>query len=221
MVTSATSATTTAATTGSTQMKQDLGLNSDDFLKLFIAQLQNQDPLSPQDPTEFLSQLAQISQVEQAYNTNTNLQSILAAQNSATGVNAVSFIGQIVKASGNTIVFDGTNSTTVAFNLSAATASGTVTISDSTGKVVRTGSLGTQSAGDVTVAWDGKDDSGTTLSAGEYTFAVTGATASGSTVTATTYTSGVVTGVSLANSTPTILIGTTSIPLANVISVGT
>ncbi len=40
------------------------GLNKDDFLKLFLAQLQNQDPTSPVDDKEFLGQLAQLTQID-------------------------------------------------------------------------------------------------------------------------------------------------------------
>jgi flagellar basal-body rod modification protein FlgD len=201
-------------------MKQDLGMNSDDFLKLFIAQLQNQDPLAPQDPTQFLGQLAQISQVEQAYNTNTALQNLIAMQNNSTSMNSVSFIGKTVKASGNAVSFDGTNPASVQFSLSAPIAAGNITISDATGKVVRTASLGVQPAGDVSLAWDGRDNNGATLPAGAYSFAVSGATSSGSAVTATTYTSGLVSAVSRANGTPSLVIGAATVPLANVISVG-
>lgn len=211
---------TTAATSASAQIKKDLGMNSNDFLKLFIAQLQNQDPLSPQDPTQFLGQLAQISQVEQAYNTNTALKNLITAQNNSASMNSVSFIGKTVKANGNAIAFDGTNPASVQFNLSAATAAGNITISDASGKVVRTASLGVQPAGDVSMKWDGRDNKGATLPAGAYSFAVAGATSSGSAVTATTYTSGLVSAVSLDNGTPSLVIGATTVPLANVISVG-
>jgi flagellar basal-body rod modification protein FlgD len=40
--------------------------NEQTFLKLFVAQLKNQDPSSPQDPTQFVAQLAQFSQLEQS-----------------------------------------------------------------------------------------------------------------------------------------------------------
>lgn len=40
--------------------------NEQTFLKLFVAQLQNQDPLNPQDGTQFVAQLAQFSQLEQS-----------------------------------------------------------------------------------------------------------------------------------------------------------
>jgi flagellar basal-body rod modification protein FlgD len=40
-------------------------VNKDDFLKLLVAQIKNQNPLNPADGIEFLSQLAQFSQLEQ------------------------------------------------------------------------------------------------------------------------------------------------------------
>jgi flagellar basal-body rod modification protein FlgD len=51
---------TTAAKAG-----VDALANESTFLKLFIAQLKNQDPLNPQDGTQFVDQLAQFSNLEQ------------------------------------------------------------------------------------------------------------------------------------------------------------
>ena len=64
MTTAVTGTTGATTTTAADAMKKELGMNKDDFLKLFVAQLQNQDPLAPQDPTEMLGQLAQLTQVE-------------------------------------------------------------------------------------------------------------------------------------------------------------
>ena len=50
------------------------------FLKLFIAQLNNQDPTQPMDSSQFVAQLATFSQVEQAYSTNIKLDSLLTSQ---------------------------------------------------------------------------------------------------------------------------------------------
>jgi flagellar basal-body rod modification protein FlgD len=47
------------------------------FLQLLITQLQNQDPLSPADPTQFVSQLASFSSLEQITQLNTNMTSVL------------------------------------------------------------------------------------------------------------------------------------------------
>jgi flagellar basal-body rod modification protein FlgD len=46
------------------------------FLQLLVAQLQNQDPLQPQDGTQFVSQLAQFSTLEQTIQMRTDLDSI-------------------------------------------------------------------------------------------------------------------------------------------------
>lgn len=50
--------------------------NEQTFLKLFVAQLQNQDPMNPQDGTQFVAQLAQYSQLEQSLQMRTDLDAI-------------------------------------------------------------------------------------------------------------------------------------------------
>jgi flagellar basal-body rod modification protein FlgD len=62
-----TSSTPPAANTQSSNSKAGI-LGKDDFLKLFVAQLQNQDPTSSQDPTQSMQQMAQFSEIEQITN---------------------------------------------------------------------------------------------------------------------------------------------------------
>ena len=209
---------TTGSAAAEAAMKQSTGMNKDDFLKLFITQLQNQDPMSPQDPSEFIGQLAQLTQVEQAYNTNTALQSLITAQTNSTTMGSVSFIGKDVKAIGNTAAFDGASPASLQYNLSEPTSSATINISVA-GQVVRTATLGAQSAGDATFAWDGRDGSGKLLPAGAYSFSVAGTSASGASVAATTFTTGRIDGVSMENGVPSLMIGPASVSLADVISI--
>jgi len=54
-------------------------LSPSDFLTLLIAEMKNQDPTKPMDPTQMVSQLATVSQVSQAVTTNENLSSLLTA----------------------------------------------------------------------------------------------------------------------------------------------
>jgi flagellar basal-body rod modification protein FlgD len=53
-------------------------IGKDDFLKLLVAQIKNQNPLNPADGVEFLSQLAQFSQLEQLINIRTQLDALVA-----------------------------------------------------------------------------------------------------------------------------------------------
>lgn len=214
-----TDSTTTTSTSAAAAMKDSIGLNKDDFLQLFITQLKNQDPLDPQDSSEFVTQLAQLTQVEQSYNTNTNLQSLIDAVNSASSLSSTSYIGKTVISDGNSLYSSGTGSE-VAFNLSAATTGTVVTISDASGSVVRNISMTANPSGDNYVKWDGTGNDGSVLPSGVYTFSVSGTAADGSSVTGTTYTTGVVDSINFESGTAVLQIGTIQVPMTSVKMVG-
>ncbi|MEZ5363011.1 MAG: flagellar hook capping FlgD N-terminal domain-containing protein [Bryobacterales bacterium] len=74
-------ASTSSSTTSSTLQSSADGLfgqkaDSQTFLLLLVTQMKNQDPLNPQDPTEFVSQLAQFSSLEQLLGMRKSLDSI-------------------------------------------------------------------------------------------------------------------------------------------------
>jgi len=81
--------------------RQSLGTDYDNFLKLLVAQVQNQDPLEPMDSTTFVSQLAQLSQVEQAIQTNKNLESISGRMDSVTAFADLGLLGRTVRVEGD------------------------------------------------------------------------------------------------------------------------
>jgi flagellar basal-body rod modification protein FlgD len=87
------------------------------FLRLLVAELTNQDPTSPTDPTQYMSQLASFSAVEQQVQTNATLDALLAAQ-------AVNIIGKTVTSSDGSI-----SGTVVAIHTSSGGAV-TATLSD-------------------------------------------------------------------------------------------
>lgn len=79
-----TAAASTTATDSSNSSKDssknqniDSGLGQNAFLQLLVTQLQHQDPLQPQDDTQFLAQLAQFTSLEQLTNINTSLQQLV------------------------------------------------------------------------------------------------------------------------------------------------
>jgi flagellar basal-body rod modification protein FlgD len=75
-----TSGVTTQPTTGTTTTNAAAGpdsLDYDSFLQLLIAQMKNQDPTKPTDPSQFVAQLASFSSVEQAIKTNNKLDTMM------------------------------------------------------------------------------------------------------------------------------------------------
>ena len=64
------------SSTDKKQVKDGSVLGKDDFLKLMITQLRHQNPLEPMDNTEYISQMASFSALEQMNNLNTSFESM-------------------------------------------------------------------------------------------------------------------------------------------------
>ena len=81
-VPSATDTTSTNSTdkTSSTTNTSNNTVDYNTFLQLLIAEMKNQDPTNPMDTSQYMSQFAQLSSVEQAMQTNTKLDSLLSSQ---------------------------------------------------------------------------------------------------------------------------------------------
>jgi flagellar basal-body rod modification protein FlgD len=164
-----------------------------DFLKLMTAQLQAQDPTNPVDNSQFVSQMAQFSQLSATQQLDTDLQSLATNVNTAMQTSQVlsssNLVNREVLVPGSSAAFDGTDAVKGAVNVTTATTVN-VKIVDGSGNVVRNIPLGAQSTGLAQFSWDGKDDNGNALAAGTYTIQAS----SGST-SLDTYLAGTVTGV--------------------------
>lgn len=88
-------ATTPPTTAGAGKPPAALGpsLGKDDFLKLLVGQLRNQDPMNPSSDTDFIGQMAQFSQLEQTTNMASANAELAAQQN---GARAVALLGRTV-----------------------------------------------------------------------------------------------------------------------------
>jgi flagellar basal-body rod modification protein FlgD len=156
---------------------------ADRFLKLLVAQLQNQDPLNPLDNAEVTTQLAQISTVTGINQLNDTMSALGAAMSVTQVMQAASLVGHDVVVSGNNVdIASGGATAEGGLELGSDADHVIVTVSDDAGNVVRTMDLGAQKAGDQFFTWDGKTDSGTAAPTGHYTFSAT-ATANGKAVT--------------------------------------
>lgn len=178
--------------------RKDMG-SKDVFLQLLTAQMQHQDPLNPQDPTQMSSQLAQFNMVEQQISTNDLLSGLIDALNKGLGKTAdpASYLGRKVTAESSRIYFDGTKAQDIIIESLGTASDATLTIRDANGSVVRTLNLGGLQNGSNQVQWDGKNDSGAVVAAGSYSIEVSAHDTSGSTVTTRTSVRAVVTGVKM------------------------
>jgi len=219
VINSINSTTTAAIPSASDYMKQTTGLNKDDFMKLFVTQMQNQDPLAPQDSSAMVAQLAQITQVEQSYNTNKNLQGLMDAVNSSSSMSAVSFIGKTILAQGSQLSLSPGGQPQLNFNLGSSANQVQVAIQDQNGLTVRTLTSGKTPAGDGTLVWDGKDSNNAPLPAGLYSFSVTGVNPDGSSFSGTPLIRAVVDGVKLSQGSTVLTAGGVDVPLASVTAI--
>lgn len=151
------------------------------FLTLLVAQLKNQDPTNPMDNSQLTSQLAQISTVSGVEKLNTTLGSISGQIDNSQSLQASSLIGHGVMIPGSVVLAgassDGTASTTpFGVELTQAADKATATITDSSGKVIRTLDLGSQTAGVHTFTWDGTAADGSTAPDGAYSVSIAAST---------------------------------------------
>jgi len=138
------------------------------FLQLFIAQLQHQDPLSPLEPDQLTAQLAQFSQLEQLTGVNDRLDKLANQSKDSGGAALLNLLGKKVSFDGSTLVVQGGKSAAVRYTVPEAADKVTATVRAADGTPVRVVELGAQGAGQHTFAFDGKGDLGTILPDGSY-----------------------------------------------------
>jgi flagellar basal-body rod modification protein FlgD len=203
--------TTNTGTT--TKPKGNDVVNQAEFMKLLIAQLQNQDPLNPLDSANFSAQLAQFSSLEQLTQINQKLGA--QSEGKVGRFEAVGFIGREVTGASLGIAVEGGVATTLDYTL---TQTGTVQakIVNSNGQQVADVVLGSQGAGDYTFDLSKIPDA-PKLDDGTYAVVVTQANPAGGAATPVdTYVTGRVTGVDLTHDTPVLLLGRRRLVLADV-----
>lgn len=194
-------------------------LGKDDFLKLLMAQLQNQDPTAPQDNTQMIAQLAQFTGLEAQQGTNSRLDTLLLAETNKNQTEYVNFIGKDVEFRTDTLGHTQGLADVSQVTLGGAAATVTATIQDANGNVVRTLNLGSQSAGPMQVIWDGNDSAGIAQPTGSYTVKITATDANGAPVSADLHGKGPITGVTYENGIPKLSVNGTQIKMADITSI--
>jgi flagellar basal-body rod modification protein FlgD len=217
MTVSATSSSSSSSSAASSSSGSSGTISSNQFLSLLVSELQNQNPLDATSVTDFVNQMTAYTNFTQQQSINNNLDTLAGAFSSLVTLNSVNYIGHTVTAKTDTAALkDG--SATFGYSLSAAASNVSITITDSNGKTVWTGS-GTGDSGTNTFTWDGKDSSGNQLSDGNYTISVTATDAAGNSVFNYSTITGSVTGIDTSSSTPSLTVDGVPVSASNIIGV--
>jgi len=177
--TTASTASTAATATAASTTASDTTASQDRFLKLLVAQLNNQDPMNPMDNAQMTSQMAQINTVTGIQQVNDTLKSMATQFTSMQVLQGSSMVGHNVLVASNTLsVNSGVASGAIDLNGNADTVK--VNVLSPGGQILDTVSLGAQTAGRVPFSLDASSYS----SSGPVSYQVT-ATLAGQAVTST------------------------------------
>ena len=177
-------------------------LGKDAFLKLLVAQMQNQDPLEPQSNEEFIQQLAQLTQVEELMDMNQGFESIFMALNSMNNSSMTQLLGTQVVAYGNQFHYSGEGDVEIHYQSNVETSACKMIVKDESGSVVWAGPVENLKSGEGSFQWDGKDFDGNPLEEGNYNFTLEGSTSDGTPVEINEIMVGVVDGMSYLDGIP-------------------
>jgi flagellar basal-body rod modification protein FlgD len=145
-------------------------LGGTDFLTLMLAQLQNQDPTSPVDSNEFLSQLASLSEVQGITQLNTSFATLSNSLLSGQALQASSLLGHTALVTSSTASLAAAGATVNgAVSVPQTSSSVVLNIKNSAGVLMQSINLGAQPAGLADFTWNGQTSSGTAAPAGTYT----------------------------------------------------
>lgn len=154
------------------QRKPRNKLDKDDFMKLFVEQLKNQDPLNPDKGAEMAAKLAQFNSLEQMMNSNKNLNTLIDAQKQDRNLQLLNYVGKEVNLDGGFVKIASGQVLPQDFNTDIDVASAKLVIRNSSGSKKTEVDLGSLQRGVHKVNWDGKDQSGKVLPDGVYKFSI-------------------------------------------------
>ena len=146
-------------------------LGQDDFLRLMMTQLKNQDPFKPLDPSQYVGQLAQFSSVSGLKEINTAISGLTASLRGNQVLDGAAMIGRTVVAEGSQVYLGAPAEDRVgiagAITVPKGTTSLQLVVKDASGATIKTEALNSTS-GMHGFQWDGTNDAGTAVAAGSY-----------------------------------------------------
>ena len=171
-------------------------MGKEDFLTLLVAQLQNQDPLNPDEPTEFTAQLAQFSSLEQLFTLNDTMKNLATSNANPDRFATLQTIGKNVVYQESSFDYDGKDPIELGYQLDGPAAEVQLTIKkDGAAVAVLDGTELTK--GNHFLSWDGLDDNGDPAGSGSYNVSISVKAGEGESVAGSPLLKSEVTGVDL------------------------
>ena len=170
-------------------------LNRDDFMTLFVTQMQYQDPMKPMDSYEMASQLAQFSNMEATMKMSDSMEELLASQTSQNNLQLLTLLDKDVETQTNKLAVSGGVAGNGKFIIDERAESCVVQIYNEAGQLVRAIDMGGLNAGTYDMGWDGKNMVGVQVDDGLYSYTVEAYNFESELLGATYRTIGKVTGV--------------------------
>jgi flagellar basal-body rod modification protein FlgD len=201
---SSSSSSSTSASAANALASQQIAGNFQSFLELLTTQLQNQNPLDPLDTNQFTQQLVEFAGVQEQINTNDSLATLVSLQQTAQSTQALTFVGKTATVSGSTTALSNSSATWDLNIPSNCTMN--ISITNSTGQTVYSGTYSATAGNDQPFTWNGKGSDGTQWPDGQYKLTATATDSSGNSVGVTTQIQGVVSSVDLTQTPPLLTI---------------
>lgn len=172
---------TTGSTAGSTAasaagtangLPANMQINQAGFLQLISTQMQNQNPLNPTDPTQFLAQIEGLSEVSSLQSLQTSISGLASGLQGAQLLSGTSLLGHSVLVPGSSASLAAGGSVSGAVTAPAGASSLTVSVTDASGALVDAFAVAPQSSGYTHFTWNGNTAGGSAAPTGQYTLNV-------------------------------------------------
>lgn len=194
-------------------------LGRDDFMKLLVTQLQNQDPLDPMKSEQMVTQLSELTSVEELVAIEGRMQALEVGMGSLANTQVISLVGKTIVADGSSLRLSGDGPVESSLTLDAPAENVSVELKNAAGDVVRTLELGSGAMGPMNFTWDGLDDDGNELPPGRYEVTASATNADGQPVGVDTEMRGMVESVGYDDGYPELVVNGRRILLGDVRSV--
>ncbi len=182
-------------------------LDKDDFLKIMISQMKNQDPTNPFKPEQMASELAQFTSVEQLHNVNQNLNKLSTQNKPLEQFAMTNIIGKWVTVDRERFAHIQGQSDPLSFALSKDAEQVKISIISEKGEVALEKELGAQKKGEIRFDWDGKNGSNLPSNNGNYMLRIEAKDDKGRALDTNSKLRSRVIGVSFEGSEPVFLVG--------------